>query len=184
MTLLSSVGACLLLDTTSLISLFASRRMDQIIQALPVPVAVVAEVAVHEAKYIRGADGIVLEPIDLQPLVTTGLLVTVPLTATDCALAVNLVAQCNIDNGESLTAAVALRLGGSVVTDDRVAQQRIGQLLAHLPFFATSQILQVWATASSVPDRDIRSVLQQMHHGGNYQPDVRDQGYTWLRTYL
>src|SRR3712207_6516588 len=102
----------LLLDMTSVINLYASRRMAEILLTLPVKVGVVDVVWADEMLYVwAGPDHDVRQakaPIDLQPMINHNTLIEIAFTDEDCATVVEL-AGLGLENGECITGAVALR---------------------------------------------------------------------------
>ncbi len=110
-----------LLDSCSLLNLYASRRMADVLRVLPVRCAVV-DIVIGEAAYVlRGGDGedaAERERVDLQPFTAFRRMEVWRLeTEAEFTSFVALAAQ--IDDGEAATCALSFHRSGAVVTDDR-----------------------------------------------------------------
>jgi predicted nucleic acid-binding protein len=121
----------LILDACCVINLFASRRLAEILAVLGRPIAVAAHVANEEALYIYGGppDNVrhIKEQIELKPLIEANLL-TVASIAGEQEQETLVSLATVMDDGEAMTAALAIRRGWSIATDDGRA---INYLQAH-----------------------------------------------------
>ncbi|MEN9935959.1 MAG: hypothetical protein RLZZ387_2538 [Chloroflexota bacterium] len=176
----------LLLDASSVISLVASGRVDEMLAALPVRACVIDITRRQEIRYIwSGPEPNVRqrrEAIDLQPLINRGLLSEVSLDFDETVTMVNLAAQ-NLGNGESAATAIALHRGWGVCTDDFEALPRLRRYAPKVVFLATSQIIQQWAIESAASDDTIHEVLRSMRMRGGYGISTRDVLVAWLQSY-
>ncbi len=174
----------LLLDASCAISLYATRKMDEILQVLPVKVAVVDIVYQDEILYVWDKPGEhgaqYKEPINLQPLFDQGLLYKVSLVEEDYAVAIDC-AALNLGNGECYTAAVAQRCHWAIGIDDQRARNCFAQTIPQIQLVSTSQIVKYWAETQTISDAEIRTVLKNM---GMRKPPKRDVLYNWLAYYL
>jgi hypothetical protein len=155
----------LLLDASAAISLFASRRMGDILAALPMRAAVIDITRRQEVKYIWSGPETSIrdqkEAIDLQPLINRGLLLEIELTDTEFVTMVELAAR-RMGNGESAATAVAMHRGWAVCSDDYAAMPRLKQFAPSVAFVATSQLVQHWAVVTSPPETVLRATIQSM----------------------
>jgi predicted nucleic acid-binding protein len=187
MTTLTLTCKHLLLDASAAISLFASRRMGEIIAALPVKVAVIDITRQQEIKYIWGGSEPNVheckEAINLQPLIDRGLILEIELDDAEYVTMVNL-AALRLENGESAATAVAFHRGWGVCIDDFRALPRLQQFAPQVPFVATSQLLQHWATVKNPMEVDLRATIQSMQQRGGFGRSTREPLTAWLRPYL
>lgn len=177
----------LLLDASSAISLYASRRFREIIASLPVKAAIIDLVRQKEVRFVWDGPEMairqLMEPIDLQPFIDQGLITEVALDDDEYVTMVNLAAH-KLGNGESAAAAVALHRGWGVCTDDFEAQPRIRKVVPNVPLIVTSELLQHWATMTRVNEGDIRTVVRTMQLRGSYGLSKKDPLLDWLNTYI
>lgn len=162
------LGPILLLDACSVINLYATRQMDVILGSVGIPVAVV-DVVRSEAHYVlKGGDGEDAgerEAIDLAPFVESGALGVVPPTDDELEAFVDL--STRLDDGEALTAAVAISRGWTVVTDDRKARRMLDGRV-RLRF--SLEIIRIWADHDRVETAVLRTALRNRRVRGTYFP--------------
>jgi len=175
-------GTPLLLDACVAINLYATRRMEEIIRVLEEPVGVV-DLVRSEALHVRrggtGDDADEREALDLGPLVDAGLLVMV--TATEAELDAFVAWTRRLDDGEALTAAVAISRGWTVATDDRKA---IRLLSGHVPLRSTLDLVKVWADRVGVGDPVVAQALHDLRERGPYLPRRDHPLKAWWDAYL
>jgi hypothetical protein len=137
-------------DACALLNLLATGREEEILASFTCPSLVVREVREGEVFYLRplpeegGADDKV--PVDLAPLIASGLLQETELDAAERATFVAFATR--IDDGEARSAAVATRRGLWLVTDDRPCRNLVGSLPAPLPVLTTPDWVKWWSDAS------------------------------------
>lgn len=160
--------APILLDACSVINLYATRHMGEILASLAVPVAVV-EVVRAEAHYVlkggEGDDAGEREEIDLAPFVVAAVLRVVPATDDELEAFVDL--STRLDDGEALTAAVAISRGWTVVTDDRKARRMLD---GRVPLRYSLDVIKTWAERDGVEAAVLREVLRDLRVRGTYVP--------------
>ena len=173
--------ASLILDGSCLLNLYATERFGDI-AASREQVAVADYVLEEEALFIRreasadGEDDQLL--VDLSPFVSEGLVEAMRLAspneeATFVALA------AIIDDGEAVTAALAVHRGCSVATDDRKARRVLSERAPTVPLISTLDLVAQWAETMSVPLLELRTALERMRSGASYVPGPRDPRYQW-----
>ena len=170
-----------LLDACAAINLFATRRMDAILGAIAAPVGIVALVHAESLYVLRGGagdDADVREPVDLQPLVGGGVLRVVEPTEAELDDFVDLAAE--MDDGEAMTAAVAIARGWSIVTDDRKAT-RI--LAGRVWLQSTLAVVKDWADRDAIDDATVARVLTDLRERGTYLPGRAHPLRGWWDTY-
>ncbi len=172
----------LLLDASCLLNLYATERFGEIASSLREHVAVADYVVDQEAIYVlrRPAPDAAEEQVlvDLSPFVADGLVEVMRLErpaeeATFVALA------ALIDDGEAITAALALHRGCSLATDDRKARRVLGERTPTIPLVSTLDLLSQWAEATSIPPHELRAAMESMRSGASYVPGPRDPRFEW-----
>lgn len=169
-----------LLDACAVISLYATRWMREILAEIDGGVAVV-ELVVSEALYVRrggyGDDARELELIDLTPLITAGALSVIgPDDEEDLHTFIDLAARVRLDDGEAMTAAIAMRRGYVVVTDDRKVEKR---LAGQLKLRSTLDLISVWAERRNVDPDTLRRALIDVRDRRSYIPPASHPLKPW-----
>jgi predicted nucleic acid-binding protein len=157
-----------LLDACAVISLYATRRMDAILAAVPTDVGVV-DLVRTEAHYVLrggpGEDAREREPVDLEPLIVSGDLRVVAPTESEIAAFVDLTLV--LDDGEAMTAAVAIERGWVVVTDDRKAERILS---GRVQTRSTLDLVKAWADQTTVDAGTLHATLSDLRERGSYLP--------------
>ena len=172
----------LLMDASCLLNLYATGRVTDIAAALPWQMAVVEYVLEHETLYIRSMGGSeeseATVPVDLSPLIETGLLLVVRLEGPgEQSHFVELAAD--LDDGEAMTGAMAINRGFAVAIDDCKARRVLGEKAPEPRLLSTLELLHLWNGAA--PDQEVGRALQAMRYGARYVPGNRDPLYGWWR---
>lgn len=173
--------ALVLLNACCLLNLYATGRIRDIFQVPSVRFAV-AERAAAETLYVRrggsGDDAGAHEPVDLQPLVAEGLLQIVYLEEEDEA-ATFVQFAVELDDGETMTCALAVHRDAAVATDDRKALRVLGVRAPEEHVYTTAQIIKHWAEADQVAGPDLKQVLMAVHERARFAPGKHDQLQSW-----
>ena len=174
--------ASLILDASCLLNLYATERFSEIAASLREQVGVAHYVLEEEALFIRreaSADGQDEQvPVDLSPMVSEGLVEVMRLESSNEETTFVALAAL-IDDGEAMTAALALHRGGSVATDDRKARRVLAEWAPTVPLISTLDLLSQWAETMSVPWRELRTALERIRSGASYVPGPGDPRYRW-----
>lgn len=160
---------CTLLDACAVMNLYATRHMREIVATIDGPVAVV-DVVAREAQFVwrggTGDDAREREQVDLQPFLDDGLL-SVILSDDEDELLTFIDLTTVIDEGEAMTAAVAIHREWVVVTDDRKASRELAARGVSLR--TTLDLVQAWHEAAGIPDAVLREALADLRQRGNYE---------------
>lgn len=187
MSTLSISCGYLLLDASAAISLFASRRMDDILASLPCKASVIDIIRNHEIRYIWGGSEPNVreckESIDLQPLIDENVLTEVTLSDSEYVTMVNIAAQ-SLGNGESAATAVALHRGWGVCTDDYRGLPRLRRLATNVPFVVTTQLVHHWAMMANPTEAEVRTALHSMQLRAGFGCATQEPLSGWLQQYL
>ena len=164
-----------MLDACAVLSLYATNRMADIIAVVSGTVAI-SEVVLQEALYVRRlVDGVFEpEPVDLTPMVDSGILAVID-TDDEEELQTFVDLAVSLDDGEAMSAALAIHRGYVLVTDDRKAERLLG---SRVQLRATLDLVKVWAEAAQIDDGSLRSVLAGIYERG-YQPPGRHPLKQW-----
>lgn len=172
----------ILLDACCLVNLYASRNIEAVLQSLPFRFGVVRRVMEVEATYVlvggEGEDAEDREPVNLTPLLNSGLLEIVDIDTEDEAEAfVNL--AFDLDDGEARTIAVAIHRGDIVATDDRKARQVVEHLVPPVMLISTTELLRQWSLAEGIAEDQIRRALFDIQQRGRFLPPRHDPLREW-----
>lgn len=172
----------LLLDASCLLNLYATERFRDIALALSHHLGVADYVLEQEALYVwRPSPTEPREervPIDLSSLVQEGVLDVLRLEHHDEETTfVDLAAL--IDDGEAITAALAIHRECAVATDDRKARRVLAERAPAVLLVSTLELLKEWAEKASITAADLRSAMLAMRSGASYMPGERDPLYEW-----
>src|SRR6266568_6134288 len=138
-----------ILDACVIINLYASGYMQSVLESIPKPTSIAAYVYEMEAQRIyTGPDDDVAketELINLRSLVDGKLLRVVPLEdGPEAAAAVSFSATTRLDNGEAISAAIAVHRSWSLATDDKAAISFFARQVPYLHLISTPQLLKHW----------------------------------------
>jgi predicted nucleic acid-binding protein len=164
-----------LLDACAVLSLYATRRMAEILATVPGPVAV-CDLVAAEALYVRRiVDGErEREPVDLAPLVADGTLSLVTADDED-ELQTFVDLAVDLDDGEAMTAALAIHRGCVLVTDDAKAERL---LAGRVQLRATLDVVKAWADGAGLDRVELRAILAAIYERG-YEPPLAHPLKRW-----
>lgn len=128
----------------------------------------------REAQYVlrggSGDDAREREPIDLQPLIDTGLLQVIA-TGVEEELLTYMDLTLEIGRGEAMTGALAIHRGCIVVIDDRKGSRVLGARGVALR--TSLDLIRVCGAGSGISPRIVRDALVGVRQRGNYEPRRR-----------
>ncbi len=159
-----------LLDACAVVNLYATRHMREIVAAIDGPVAVV-DIVAREAQFVwrggTGDDARERDQVELQPFLEDGLLSVIASDDEDELLTfIDLTTV--IDEGEAMTAAVAIHRDWVVVTDDRKASRELAKRKVGLR--STLDLVRAWHESAGIPDAVLRDALADLRKRGTYEP--------------
>lgn len=119
--------------------------------------------------------------IHLTPLIEEGIIQVLRLEHQgEEATFVNLASM--VDDGEAITAALAVHRGCAVATDDRKARRVLAEHAPIVPLVSTLELLRQWAEESSIAQSDLHAAMNAMRLGASYVPGERDPSYEWWQS--
>jgi predicted nucleic acid-binding protein len=173
-----------MLDACCVLNLCASGLAEQILRELPMSFGI-AERVTHEALFVlpgaAGDDPTLPEPIDLARFAQRGLLTIHSIQSAEEAAAYVAFAS-DLDDGESMTCAIAVHRGYAVATDDRKALRVIRQRAAQIRVLRTTDLLRLWAERASIGSATLRGILVNVKDRGRFVPRQDDPNRSWWDT--
>lgn len=175
-------SALILLDACAVINLFATRRMHDVLTAVPGTIAI-AEMVARESQFVRRGgsrdDADERDPVDLEAMMSSGL-ITVLTSDAEAELLTYLDFTLEVDQGEAMTAALAIHRRATVVTDDRKA---IRLLIARdVPIRSTLEIVRTWADQTRASRRLQSELLANIRERARYEPGRDHPHRLWWET--
>jgi len=177
----------LLFDACCLINLFASGRIEEILDCLPFRCATSRLVASREVLAIA-VEAFATEPLGRE-IIPPGRLESMPNLAlldleTDQELAGFVGFALELDDGEASVCSLAVARGGGVATDDRKALRIMAGLTPPVLTVQTPELLYEWAERLKLPEAEIRSALRQVQRRGRFYPRVGAPRFEWWETFF
>ena len=161
---------CIILDACCAITLYATKHMEAILQALPGGVAVATFVLDEEI--LRS---------NLQPFVEQGLIRTVsPDAESEENAFVNFAVE--LDDGEAVTGAIAMHRKWAIATDDRKAQRVFARHNPGVQLLSTPELVKHWADTHSQPIEVVREALQNIETQARYKPSAGHALHAWWQS--
>jgi predicted nucleic acid-binding protein len=169
----------IILDACSLINLFASGRVRDIMASLPVRFVVAKYVSERETLYTLADPSTgTREPIDLAAFAAEGLVQIVDLVTEDeMATFVDLTTK--VEDGEAATCALALHHGYTVATDERKVLNLIRHTMPSLRVRTTSELVKWWSEVTAIAEHEVSEVLRNIQSRARFTPNRQDPFLDW-----
>lgn len=157
----------LVLDASTLLNLLATGKAEAILQCMTVQ-GIVCALAASEVLHLRNEDPAKPpDPVSVQPLIASGLLVSAsPLTPHEELIFVELAAS--LDDGEAMSLALCVSRNWALATDDRKAQT-IATARA-IPVVASSHLVLNWIRECAIDRDTVRSALRLIAIRARFRP--------------
>jgi predicted nucleic acid-binding protein len=168
-----------ILDACVLINLLASGELEGILRAAARD-SLICTAVKRESIYLRTEDPKVpLEPIELNPLIDSGLLTVCQIEgAQEAELYVDYASV--LDDGEAMSLAIALSHGFILATDERKARRLFLDFKPDTQqLTSTSELLRRWAEAETISRERLKAALLNIEKRARYQPASTDPNYQW-----
>jgi len=177
-----------ILDGCTLLNLYASRRIAEILGTMSRPCAVADYVRDQEALWVgrcKSGPAAERERVDVGPLVASGLVEVLTLKGDEeMAHFLTLVSSSRIDDGEAMSGALAHARGLAVATDDRAALKVFGRHLPPIPTCSTASLVRHWAECAAVDAALLARALVDIRERATFEPGPRDPLQPWWRAAL
>lgn len=118
--------------------------------------------------------------LSLGPLVEEGLLGLVG-PASDAEVATFVDLALRLDDGEAMSAAIAIHRDGVLATDDRKAIRVVAELAPKLEVRRTSHLLREWAESTATSRATLREILRRVERDASFSPPLTDPNVQWWR---
>lgn len=167
----------LLSDTSVVINLLASRRLEEIAASLPWRLAVCRAV-LKEALFVLDVASGERELVSLQPAVEAGLF---EVWEVESEVERTLIVQyaAVMDDGEAACFALAQHRCCAVATDDVRAARRAAELHPFFEVISTPDILIKWESSSSPPHHEVKTVIAGIEARARYRPGPKHPHFGW-----
>lgn len=179
---------CVILDACSIINLYATDCMLEILQAASVRFAICSYVKEKEALHIWDGNDqnrkVGKVAIDLNPMIVAGILEVVQ---SDLALLANqilLFAESKIQNGEAISGALASHNNWAIGVDDGNARKKFAELVPQLQLITSFELLRYWVIVKQIPEADVRLILEKIRLKANFIIGKSDPVYQWAITFM
>ncbi len=164
---------CFILDASTVINLYATGRMPEIIRSLPVRCAISSFVKEKEALFVQEPGDEYGKrqrtPIELGDLIAAGLLEVCSHNSQSTANYVIVLADAGIRGmGETISAAIALDKGWGIVLDDRSASKKLLARFPSIQMLTTFHLIKFWADQESINKVVTAEVLNNIRVRANY----------------
>ena len=174
-----------LLDACTLLNLYATGCLAEILAGLDYRFGVVAYVVRSEALFIERPDHVPpdREQVDVDGLVERRLIEVVEIEGEpEAELFLQLALE--LDDGEARTLAIAASRGWSVATDDRKAQRVAARECPQVKLFRSLELLKEWSDVNTIDAVRIRELLLNIRDRANFIPGKHDPSVFWWRSLL
>ena len=176
---------CVILDASTVINLYATGRMTEIIRSLPARSAVSSFVKEKEALFVQEPSDEIEDrqrtPIELGSLIAAGLLEVCSHNSPSIANNIIVLADAGIRGmGETISAAIALNEGWGIVLDDRSATKKLLARFPHIQTLTTFHLIKYWANEENVKTVVISEVLKNIRIRANYDIARDHPLYAWV----
>ena len=175
----------LLLDASCLINLCASGCLSDLALVLPFQLCVIDYLKDREALWTWSVEDTkekqktLISPL-LAPLIRNNYITLISLLPEETAL-FTLLAQ-EMDEGEAMTAAVAISRGFAMAVDDNKARQTIIGRAPGIELLTTPDLLWKWSQQGNIQTDQLRKVLISIQRGASYVPrQTHPRGNWWYR---
>lgn len=158
---------CIILDTCSVLSIYATGQMQQILSAMSISTAIAEYVLNEEVKWIYSDDGLGKVNVDLNPLISSGTLSVIELTPDEEETSVNY--MVSNEDGEAITGAVAFHRNWAVATDEKKTIAFLKSLVPHIEVFTTPEILKHWVDTTSASFEDVCIAIRNIEKRRGYK---------------
>ena len=169
------------IDTCVLINILATGRVAEMVRVIA-PMLMVCPAVSDESLYLRPfeAEGRP-EPVDLQKLITAGLLTPCPMEeGTEVDLYVTYAEE--LDDGEAMTLAITQSRHLALATDERKARRLARENAPQLSMISTTEIIRAWAEGKD--PSDVTAVVHSILTRARFRPADSDPLTLWWNKML
>jgi predicted nucleic acid-binding protein len=170
-------GKTVILDACCTLNLAATGQIAEILERLPYRFCI-GRRARGEAQWLRIPGEEEREQVDLEPLLQLSLLVIEELhDPAEEALFVQFSEQ--LADGEAEAAALAIRRGYILATDDRKARRVVTAGGHPVQLISTLELVREWQDEAGVPEEDMANLLRRIAERARYRPRRNHPLWDW-----
>jgi len=174
----------IIFDSCSLISLYATGVIGEILRALPSRSVVCNFVKEREALYMMDhtdTEGTACEEaIDLQPIIDEGLLHVCSHELPQVTSHVIVMGHTGIRGmGEKISGSLALVNNWAIATDDLVATSKLRPIMPNNQIVSSLELIRYWSETHNIASNILRQSLQLMQFRARYSPKKHPL-YPWM----
>jgi predicted nucleic acid-binding protein len=158
----------LLNDSSVLLNLLAADCLAELSADLQWQ-AVICSAVRDEVKKLRDAETGDMAPVDIGPLLASGLLQVVEV-AGDAEQALYIEQAIVVDDGEAMSIAIAACRGLDLAIDDKQATNHARRTFPGMKLWNTPEILKLWVETASVPRERLQKVIRLIETRARYFP--------------
>jgi len=175
----------LILDACCIINLYASRRLGEILTALPGSTTVSDYVYRESGWVYDGPDDNARQtkaPINLQPFIQAELLSLVSIDS-EAERSKFIHFAAHLDDGESCIGAIAVCRNWAVATDDKKAINLFYREAPDLQIVSTLELVKYWVDTTQPSVDTVRTALRNIRLRANYKPGAKHILYDWWQRF-
>lgn len=131
-----------------------------------------------EVKKLRDAETGELVPVDIDPMIASGLLLVLELTG-DTEETLYVEHSVDLDDGEAMSIAIAANRRLELAIDDKQAIMRARKAFPELRLWSTPEILKRWSDGARVSAEKMRAIIQLIETRARYFPPRSDPLSEW-----
>ena len=167
----------LLNDSSVLINLLAADCLAEIATDTAWQFAICPAVR-DEAKKFRDAATGELVPVDIAPLIASGLLQVLELAGEE-EQTLYVEQSIVVDDGEAMSIAIAASRGLELAMDDKQATNHTHRVFPQLRLWTTPEILKHWSVTASVSAERLREAIRLIEARARYFPSKSHPLAAW-----
>jgi hypothetical protein len=158
----------LLNDASVLLNLLAADCLAEISAALDWQFAICPLVR-DGAKKLRDASTGEMVPVDIAPLIESGVLQILELSGDD-EQTLYVEQSVVVDDGEAMSIAIATSRNLELAIDDKQASNHARRTFPHLKLWTTPEIVKLWADTAALSPQRLREVFVSIQERARYLP--------------
>lgn len=158
----------LLNDASVLLNLLAADCLAEIAAALDWQFAICSLVR-DEAKRLRDASTGDMVPVDIAPLIESGVLQILELSGDD-ERTLSVEQSIVVDDGEAMSIAIATSRKLELAIDDKQASNHARRSFPDLKLWTTPEIIKLWADSASLSAERLREVFAAIEGLARFSP--------------
>lgn len=168
----------LILDACCAINLFATEHAGPILRSVGCPIAIARYVVERE---LLSLAALLTEGNEtLEEKLTRNETTIVALQDEEEELFLSLAAQ--VDDGEAITAAIAIARHWAIATDERKTGAVLGRIAPTIHVVTTPELVKNWAEGAKIDGLTLRDVLAAIESKAHFHPWRSHSLYEWWRS--